>query len=73
MNLRSSQRRNASYILSGVFLRQRTVLDSYTSSCLFGPCFGLFMICPYTGPALLFLALPVFTYTVILSLGMMFA
>ena len=48
-NLRSSQRRNAIYILSRVFLRQRIVLDSYTSSCSFGPCFGLFMIiCTYS-------------------------
>ena len=32
-----------------VFLHQRIVLDSYTSSCSLVPCFGLFMmICPYS-------------------------
>ena len=31
-----------------LFLSQRIVLDSYTSSCSLSPCFGLFMICPYS-------------------------
>ena len=45
-----NQRRIASYILCGVFLRQRIVLNSCTSSCLLGPCFGLFIknFCPYS-------------------------
>ena len=43
----TSQRRIASYILCGVFLRQRIVFNSYTSSFSLGPCFELFvMICP---------------------------